>query len=111
MLDRFSRIHNRYLPADGATVSVLTDAGGLALTASSGPVAQSLAALEFTLGEGPGPDAVDTRRPVLVPDLAHVPATRWPAFGPAASALDVRAVFDIEERKRFLRCLIEEREL
>ena len=92
-LRRLCRAAVRTLPADGATVSVLTDAGGLALTASSGSVAPSLAALEFTLGEGPGVDAVDTRRPVLVPDLANLPATRWPAFAPAAGALGVRAVF------------------
>ena len=49
--------------------------------------------LQFTLGEGPCVDAFAAAHPVLVPDLAAVPAARWPAFTRAAQAFDVRAVF------------------
>jgi len=48
--------------------------------------------LQFTLGEGPGPDAVRTGSPVLEPDLARVRPERWPALLPAARELGVRGV-------------------
>ncbi|MFJ6897739.1 ANTAR domain-containing protein [Streptomyces hokutonensis] len=48
--------------------------------------------LQFTLGEGPGPDAVRTGSPVLEPDLARVRAERWPALLPAARELGVHGV-------------------
>ncbi|MEV0735138.1 ANTAR domain-containing protein [Streptomyces sp. NPDC050549] len=48
--------------------------------------------LQFTLGEGPGPDVVRTGSPVLEPDLARVRAERWPALLPAARELGVHGV-------------------
>ncbi|MGW3105048.1 ANTAR domain-containing protein [Streptomyces sp. NPDC001100] len=48
--------------------------------------------LQFTLGEGPGPDAVSAGSPVLEPDLARVRAERWPALLPAARDLGVHGV-------------------
>jgi hypothetical protein len=48
--------------------------------------------LQFTLGEGPGPDALRTGSPVLVPDLARVRPERWPALLPAARELGVHGV-------------------
>ncbi|MFE2418830.1 ANTAR domain-containing protein [Streptomyces hokutonensis] len=48
--------------------------------------------LQFTLGEGPGPEAVRTGSPVLEPDLARVRAERWPALLPAARDLGVHGV-------------------
>ncbi|MBK3570796.1 ANTAR domain-containing protein [Streptomyces sp. MBT62] len=48
--------------------------------------------LQFTLGEGPGPDAVRAGSPVLEPDLARVRAERWPALLPAARELGVNGV-------------------
>ena len=53
--------------------------------------------LQFTLGQGPGPDAVAAGTPVLVPDLAAV-GLRWPQFAPAAAQLGVRAVFALPLR-------------
>ena len=46
-----------------------------------------------TLGEGPGPDALASGRPVRVPDLARVRPGRWPALLGAPKGLPVRAVF------------------
>jgi hypothetical protein len=45
--------------------------------------------LEVVFGEGPGTDAIGTG--LLVTEHAEV-AARWPNFGPAAAALDVRSV-------------------
>jgi hypothetical protein len=47
---------------------------------------------QFTLGQGPGLEAVAAGVPVLVPDLVGA-ASRWPGFVPAAGDLGVRAVF------------------
>ncbi|WP_338698766.1 GAF and ANTAR domain-containing protein [Streptomyces sp. Q6] len=48
--------------------------------------------LQFTLGEGPGPDAVRFGVPVLEPDLERVRPERWPALLPAAQRLGVHGV-------------------
>jgi len=48
--------------------------------------------LQFTLGEGPSPDATVGGVPVLTPDLAAALA-RWPVFAPAAMDLGARALF------------------
>jgi hypothetical protein len=48
--------------------------------------------LQFTLGEGPGPDAVRTGVPVVEPDLERVRPDRWPALLPAAQELGVQGV-------------------
>jgi len=71
----------------------MTDTGVLGVAASSDPVADSLGALQFTLGEGPCIDAFDSQRPVLVTDLSGDASQRWPGFAPAAAALGLGAVF------------------
>ncbi len=48
--------------------------------------------LQFTLGEGPGPDAVRVGSPVVEPDLDRVRPERWPALLPAARELGVHGV-------------------
>ncbi|RSO03825.1 hypothetical protein DMH18_36190 [Streptomyces sp. WAC 06783] len=49
--------------------------------------------LQFTLGQGPGPEVMVSCAPVLVPDLSRVAASRWPALLPEATALGIGAVF------------------
>lgn len=48
--------------------------------------------LQFTLGEGPGPDAALAGIAVLEPDLDRVRPDRWPALLPAARQLGVDGV-------------------
>ncbi|MGD6744306.1 ANTAR domain-containing protein [Streptomyces sp. BH106] len=48
--------------------------------------------LQFTLGEGPGPDAARAGVPVLEPDLQRVRPERWPVLLPAARQLGVHGV-------------------
>ena len=58
------------------------------------PVAEHLAELQLTLGEGPGQDALASAAPVLIADLeADEPSRRWPAFTPEARQIGVGAVF------------------
>ncbi|WP_225859440.1 ANTAR domain-containing protein [Streptomyces albicerus] len=48
--------------------------------------------LQFTLGEGPGPDAVRTGTPVMEPDLDRVRPDRWPALLPTAREMGIHGV-------------------
>jgi len=49
--------------------------------------------LQFTLGEGPGPDTIRTCSAVLEPVLSCVRRDRWPALLPAAAKLGVNGVY------------------
>jgi hypothetical protein len=63
---------------------------------ATGPKSQDLEELQFTLGEGPGVDALEAGGPVLAADLAAARAARrWPAFAPAAAQCGARAIYAI----------------
>ena len=81
------------LSASGAGISVMTDDGLRGVSAASDPHSARMEELQFVLGEGPCVDAFDTRRPVLVPDLADGATARWPMYTPAVHEGGVRAVF------------------
>lgn len=87
-----ARVCARALGVDGVAVSVT--GGGLneLLWCTPGASAE-LEDLQFTLGEGPGPEAAASGTAVMVPDLMREPADRWSALLPEAMALGVRAVF------------------
>lgn len=65
----------------------------------SGPVcssdrrARELDELQFSLGEGPSPDAFATRRPAMAPDLENETRGRWPSFTPPALESGTHGVF------------------
>ncbi|MEV0255356.1 ANTAR domain-containing protein [Streptomyces sp. NPDC050732] len=81
------------LRVDGIAVSATTDSGlSELLWSTAGPSAR-LEDLQFTLGQGPGLDVTASVAPVLVPDLSSVPADRWPALLPEATALGIGAIF------------------
>jgi hypothetical protein len=83
----------RVLPASGAAVSLITEAGPAGIVASSDSRAATIEELQFTLGESPGWDAYEGRAPVFAPDLAGGDARLWPGYAPSAIELGVRAVF------------------
>jgi hypothetical protein len=80
------------LAVSSAAVSVMSEH-------HSGPVccsdqrAGTLDELQFSLGEGPSPDAFASDQPVSEPDLAHPSTIRWPSFAGPAIDLGTRAVF------------------
>lgn len=83
----------RALDAAGFAVSLLVGNGRVAEPIWCFPeLSVRLEELQFTLGEGPGLDAVRTGTPVLEPDLSTVRPARWPAFLPAARELGVSGV-------------------
>jgi hypothetical protein len=82
------------LAATGAGLSLAQGGTPREPLLASGPLAEELEELQFTLGEGPCMAATARRSPVLVPDLAGPSAhSRWPVFAPAAVDHGVRAMF------------------
>ena len=80
------------LPVAGAAISV--SGGSIQETVCcTDDLARKLDELQFELGEGPRWDAVTSRLPVLVPDTTDDWHTRWPVFGNAVRATNVRALF------------------
>ncbi|WP_329102273.1 GAF and ANTAR domain-containing protein [Micromonospora sp. NBC_01699] len=93
-LTRICRAAVYALSVSGVGISVLTEDGVQSYAVASDEPAYLLAELQFTLGEGPGVDAFDTRRPVLVTDLAGTGARgRWPIFAAAMAEGRIHAVF------------------
>jgi hypothetical protein len=77
---------------DGICAVVGTGSAGAVPAWGGEAVGTRLEELQFTLGEGPSPDAAVGGVPVLTPDLAASLA-RWPVFAPAAMDLGARALF------------------
>ena len=61
---------------------VVLSSGGRTLgnVCVSDGMAEAVEDVQYTLGEGPCVDAVETRAPVLVPDLGDPELVRWPGF-------------------------------
>ncbi|MFH9426339.1 ANTAR domain-containing protein [Streptomyces sp. NPDC017529] len=81
------------LEVDGIAASVTTESGLSEVVWYSDGASARLEDLQFTLGQGPGPQVSACCSPVLVPDLAQVPAGRWPALLPEIATLGIGAVF------------------
>ena len=85
------------LGVDGIYAGLGTGPSGIVLAWGQQKISTELEDMQFTLGQGPGLDAVDAGVMLLVPDLLET-AARWPAFVPAAVDLAVRAVFALPLR-------------
>ena len=77
----------------GASVTLVGSSGVAELVFASDQVAAELADLEFTVGAGPGVAAMQSNRPVLVPDVAAGTSSeeremrgRWEVHGEEAAA-------------------------
>ena len=78
---------------DAAAISLVFDGASTGTLGSSGASARVYDELQFTFGEGPCLDSVTYRAPILVADLADPNDTRWPAYGAAMLAHEIRGVF------------------
>lgn len=78
---------------DAAAISLVFDGTNVGTLGASGVSARVYDELQFTLGEGPCPDSVAHRAPVVVVDLADPDVVRWPAYGPAMLAHQIRGVY------------------
>jgi hypothetical protein len=84
-----------HLSVSGAGVSVVTAGGDRDIVFATDHVSAQIEELQVSLGEGPCVDAWTWRQPVMEPDLARTPPSRWPGFGPAARAAGAAAVFSL----------------
>ena len=80
------------LDVDAAAISLVFDGASSGTLGSSGAPARMYDELQFTLGEGPCLESVTRRIPILVVDLADPAEARWPAYGPAMLAHQIRGV-------------------
>ncbi|MEU3755813.1 GAF and ANTAR domain-containing protein [Streptomyces olivoreticuli] len=83
----------RVLGVDGVAISLATDGSLSELVWSSPGVSERLEDEQYTLGEGPGVDALGSCAVIVEPDLGRVRPDRWPALLPALTGLGVDALF------------------
>lgn len=81
------------LPISGAAISVFSGLAPETMVCASNSVAARIDELQFDLGEGPRWEALQNRRPVLLPDVRKGPHTDWPVFAQSLLELDVAALF------------------
>lgn len=81
------------LDIDAAAISLVFDGANAGTLGASDASARRYDELQFTLGEGPCLESVARRGPVLMVDLADPRDIRWPAYGAAMLADDIRFVF------------------
>ncbi|MFY9918290.1 MAG: GAF and ANTAR domain-containing protein [Mycobacterium sp.] len=74
-------------------MSLVFDGANAGTLGASDAAARRYDELQFTLGEGPCLESVARRGPVLMVDLADPSDIRWPAYGAAMLADDIRFVF------------------
>jgi hypothetical protein len=78
----------------GAWVAAAGGRGPDFVMCVTGPVAEQLAELQLTLGEGPCHDVLTSAAPVLAADLGSEQSVRrWPGFAAQAGLLGAGAVF------------------
>jgi GAF domain len=84
----------RLVEASGAGLTLMNGAGRSESRYATNETGSLLDDAQFTLGEGPGPDAFRTAMPVLVDELDSGPAhRRWPLFTAAAIDAGAQAIF------------------
>jgi hypothetical protein len=92
-LERLCRGAAEHLGLTGAAVNLMSPTGSDGVVAASDERCKNLVEMQFTTGQGPGPDAFDLRRPVLAPDLAAAEEHRWQGYASMALGAGVRSAF------------------
>jgi hypothetical protein len=93
--DRLCEVCVMLLDIDAAAISIIFDGANSGTLGSSDAYARRYDELQFTFGEGPCLDSVARQAPVAVVDLADPEESRWPAYGPAMLAHQIRGVYAI----------------
>ena len=81
------------LPISGAAISVFAGLAPETMVCASDAISARIDELQFDLGEGPRWEALQTRRPVLLPDVRKGSHAAWPVFAKSLLELDVAAIF------------------
>lgn len=93
LADRLVRVGRDSMDVTGVGLSLMTGAGPSAILAATEGAARVIEELQFSLGEGPCVESVNTGRPVFHGDLASTAGQLWPGFTPGALDAGVAAVF------------------
>lgn len=89
-----ARVCAAALGLDGLTISLANQAGlEVVWYDPHNTAGTDLEDLQYTLGEGPTPDAARTGEVVTVPDLQTMPDDRWPALLAATRHRPIRALY------------------
>lgn len=91
--DRLCAACVELLGIDAAAISLVFDGANIGTLGASGTAARMYDEAQFTHGEGPCLDAVAQRAPVIAEDLADPAKVRWPGYGPAMLAHQIRGVY------------------
>lgn len=83
------------LGMEGSTIQVNARHGVGAVLASSDDRARAIADAGFAAGEGPGHDAFELARPVLISRLVEDGYARWPGFVSSVRSTGIKACFSI----------------
>ncbi|ALO67759.1 antitermination regulator [Arthrobacter alpinus] len=81
------------LPISGISISAFPGHAPETSICASDPTAARLDELQFDLGEGPRWEALQTRQPVLLPNVKLDGHRAWPVFAKAILDYDVAAIF------------------
>ena len=81
------------LDVDGAAISLVTTGATHGTFGSSNALSRRLDEYQFTFGEGPCLDSVQSASAVHVPDLGAAGEARWPAYAGAVLGEGVHAVY------------------
>ena len=93
MLSLVAQVCTQLLPVDGVSISLVGGDRTRETVYASGEVSAHLQRVQASLGEGPSFEAYAGHRPILVPDLATDPGSRWPVFASEIGTHQVGAVF------------------
>jgi hypothetical protein len=81
------------LPISGISVSAFPGRAPETTICASDATSARIDELQFDLGEGPRWEALQTRRPVMLPNVKTHGHSAWPVFAKAVLAYDVAAIF------------------
>ena len=90
--DRLCQACVGVLGVDAAAVSLVFAGTNVGTLGASAAHAKTYDEMQFTYGEGPCLDAVSRRALIVAADLADPTETRWPAYGAAMLAQQIRSV-------------------
>lgn len=93
LVERVCEVSARQLGVSGAGMCLIGGRQHQIVVHGTDPLADALADLQVSLGEGPCSEAVRTGRPVLVPELRAFDPPGWPVYAAHARARGVRALF------------------
>lgn len=93
LVTRVCEVSAQVLGVSGAGMCLIGGRQHQIVVHGTDPLAEQLADLQVTLGEGPCTEAVATGRPVVVPDLAGDVPAHWGRYAQEALTRGVRALF------------------